>query len=138
MEIHPNIEIEDLEGQPIPITEQKGICPHCGGELVVKSLQGVVHETGKNITLKSVCVNALLGTYPDEKNISGVKKCERATLAEKIFLTKDKVRIVSDDITLLKRLIALSNSPLIVKRAFEFFDPPEELEEPEENSKVEL
>jgi len=123
MEIQPNIEIEDLKGLSIPITEQKGICPHCGGELQVKSLQGVVHETGENVTLKSVCVNALLGTYPEEKNITGVKKCERATLAQKIYLTKDKVNLVADDITLLKKLIAMQNGPLTVLRAFELLEP---------------
>jgi len=130
MEIKPSVEIEDFEGQPMPITKIATACPHCNGKLDVDSqMRGIIENTGKNLTLKTVCVNALSAQYRGEENIEGMEKLKRGKLAEKIFSAKnnENIHLSNEEINDLKILIGKKDDPLIVLRAYELLDPtPEE------------
>ena len=126
MEIKPYIEIEDLEGQPIPITETKAICPHCSKPIPFNAeLGGIIVKTDKNITLKTVCVNSLMRQYEDEKNLNGEEKLKRGLLAERIYKAKKTIDLTVDELKLLKDLIGKNPqyNPLFVMRAYELLDP---------------
>lgn len=112
MKIKPYIEIEDMDGQPMPDS---------------------VKEDAKNFTLKTACVNALYAQFEDEKGLSGEEKIKRYNLAEKIYAAKDKeeVDLKAEEITLLKNLIGKAYGALIVGRTYELLDPVEEKDEPE-------
>ena len=126
MEIKPYIEIEDLEGQPIPITETKAICPHCNKQIPFNAeLGGIVIKTNKNVTLKTICINSLMSGYEDEKNLSGEEKLKRGLLAERIYTAKKIVDLTVEELKLLKDLIGKNPqyNPLYIMRAYELLDP---------------
>ena len=90
MKIKPSVEIENMEGQSMPINELKAICPHCKKHMEVdQKINMILHNTGKNVTLKSICVDALLETYEDEPKLDGMEKQKRGKLADKIYSAKD-------------------------------------------------
>ena len=125
MKINPGIEIENMEGLAIPITEVKGVCPKCGELLNVQSMRGVQIETGKNLTLRDICVNSLMETYPDEKNLSGMEKLRRGKLAEKIFAGTESTDLTPEEMVLTKKLIGLKYGPLFVMRSYELLEGPD-------------
>lgn len=106
MKIKPYIEIEDMDGQPMP---------------------GGTEKDSKMFTLKTACINGLYAQFEDEKNLSGEEKIKRYNLAEKIYSAKDKdeVDLKAEEITLLKKLIAKAYGALIVGRCWELLDPGE-------------
>ena len=133
MEINPSVEIEDLEGQPIPITKIAAACPHCNKTLKVDDqFRGIIENTGKNVTLKSICVNALSVQYKGEENLEGMEKQKRGKLAEKIFSTKNNetLHLTSGEVEDLKKFIGKNYDPITVLRAYELLDPT-----PKENDK---
>ena len=82
-------------------------------ETSIKSLYGkpVEGQDGEPIRLGSLCVNALMGVYEDEKDLSGEEKVRRSLLAESLIkgvrgdtVTYKKVNIDSEDVVLLKKL----------------------------------
>jgi len=110
MKINPLIEIEDMDGQPMPDS---------------------VGKDAKNFTLAKCCVNALYAQFEDEKNLSGEEKIKRYNLAEKIYAAKDKIDVTAENIALLKKLIGKAYGALIVGRAYELLDPVEDKDAPE-------
>ena len=125
MEIKPSVEIEDFEGQPIPITKIATVCPHCNKKLRVdEQFRGIIEYTGKNKTLKSVCVNALSVLYKGEENLDGMAKLERGKLADKIYSTKDKesIHLSDEEVEELKKLIGKKDAPPIVFRVYELLN----------------
>ena len=76
----------------------------------------VIKNDDEELTLKTVCINSLLGAYKDEK-IDGVGKNKRFILAMKLHDT-DEIDLKSEDIVLLKELIGNSYMPIVVGRAY--------------------
>jgi len=133
MKINPSIEIEDMDGLPIPIVKVSAVCPHCKKQMEVdQKISMIVTNTNKNITLKSVCVNALLDEYEDEPKLSGMDKQKRGKLADKIYAAKDDIDLTPKEISLLQDLIGKKNKTLTVTRAYELLDPTEEKENEED------
>ena len=133
MEIIPSVEIEDLECRPIPLTKLASACPYCNGKLEVDTqLRGIIENTGKNKTLKTVCVDALLFLTRGDEKLEGMEKQKRAQLAEKIYSAKDKskIHLNNEEVNELKKLIGKKEDPLTILRAYELLDPT-----PKENDK---
>lgn len=73
------------------------------------------------VSLKRVCTAALLGSYPDEKELAGTEKVARFRLAVRIESGSDKFS--AEEISLIKKLVAKAYVPLVVGRAWELLDP---------------
>lgn len=92
-------------------------------EVGLKNLEGkVLKDKEKDITLKDVSTNALLGNYQDEK-IDGEEKLKRFLLATKIYESNGELELKVDEIKLTKDLIARGYSTLVTGRALEILDP---------------
>ena len=88
----------------------------------LKNLAGKTLKDGdKNVTLKNVSINALLGNY-DEK-IDGNEKLKRFLLATKIYEVKDELELENDDVNLIRDLIAKGYSTVVTARAWQILDP---------------
>ena len=74
----------------------------------------------ESATLCAVARNALLARYQDEQNLSGQEQYHRYELAKN---AKGETEWVSDDVTLLKRLIAKLYGPLVIGPAFDLIEP---------------
>ena len=96
MKINFNVGLKNLEGKTLKLDE-------------------------KDLTLKDVSTNALLGNY-DEK-IDGNEKVKRFMLATKIYEANGELELDVDDIKLTKDLIAKGYSVLVTARALEILDP---------------
>ena len=89
----------------------------------LKNLAGKILEDGnKNVMLKDVSINALLGNYKDE-NIDGNEKLRRFMLATKISEAKGEIELENDDVTLTKDMIAKGYSTVVTARAWQVLDP---------------
>lgn len=76
--------------------------------LVVFTGDALKDADGEASTLGSVCINALLATFPNEQNLSGSIKLERYLLASKIHaaITKSEpITISVEEAVELKKLI---------------------------------
>lgn len=95
-----NMRIHDISGKEIPTS--------------------VTDQTP--VTLGKICEDALIATLPGD-NPTPDEKGNRFRLAMKVHEGKD---LVSEDITLLKKVIGLAYGPLVVGRAYELLDsqPP--------------
>ncbi len=82
-----------------------------------------VKEGDKDVTLGMVACQALLATYPNETDISGDEKVRRFRLAE-VAVAGGAQDVKIEDVTMLKKLIALAYAPLVVGRAYDIIDPP--------------
>ena len=76
----------------------------------------LVDAEGAQLTLGSVAINALLGTYADEQ-ISGEEKFKRYQFAERISSAGGQ-EVSAEEVALLKRLIGKGYPPIIVGPAF--------------------
>lgn len=72
-------------------------------------------------SLSSVCVEALMARFPDE-TLSAEQQLSRYALAKAIHKA-EALEITTDDIVLLKRLLAKGYGPAIVGAACEILDP---------------
>jgi len=89
----------------------------------LKNLEGkTLKDKEKDLTLKDVSVNALLGNYQDEK-INGEEKLRRFLLATKIYESNDELELSIDEVKMTKDLIAKGYSVLVTGRALEILDP---------------
>ena len=89
----------------------------------LKNLEGeTLKDKEKDLILKDVSVNALLGNYKDE-NINGEEKLKRFLLATKIYESKDELGLSVDEIKMIKDLIAKGYSTLVTARALQILDP---------------
>lgn len=85
----------------------------------IKNLDGKpLKEGDKEVTIGSLAVNALLTPYDDERNLSGEDKVKRFKLAQRIHGATGEIEIQSEEISLLKSLIAKAYTPLIVGQAY--------------------
>ena len=66
------------------------------------------------VSLKSIMVNAVLGQYKGEEELSGEKKIERYLLATKIQECSGEFEFSSSDVVLIKSLVNKMYGPYIV------------------------
>lgn len=89
----------------------------------LKNLAGKILKDGdKNVTLKDVSINALLGNYKEER-IDGNEKLKRFMLATRISEAKGELELENDDVTLIKDMIAKGYSTVVTARAWQRLDP---------------
>jgi len=99
-----------LDGSPLTVASQR--CPTCGQATEERA-----------ITLLSVCTDALLAQYPDER-LQGTEKARRYRLA--LRLSEGEVDLKVEDVALLKDLVGKSFGPLVVGQVWDILDPAEE------------
>lgn len=88
----------------------------------LKNLKGeALKDTGKDLTLKDVSANALLGNYKEE--IDGNEKLKRFLLATKIYEASGEIELENDDVKLVKDMIAKGYSTVVTARAWQILDP---------------
>lgn len=80
-------------------------------------------EGDEEITLKGVCVSALMAAFPDEK-LPGTDKLKRFRLADAIYSANGPLEVSSEDISLLKKLVGDGWGVLIVGRALPLLETP--------------
>lgn len=74
--------------------------------------------TGEDVTLRLVVVNALLAPA----DISGTDKMKRFLLAQKIHESTEEVKLLPEELVLIKDLIGKTYSPLFVGRAYQILN----------------
>lgn len=85
--------------------------------------KAVKSPEGKELSLRALCENSLLGMSPESK-LSGEEKAKRYALAMKVH-GNDVVDLSAEEITKIKKVVGDSYSPLAVGRAYELLDPKE-------------
>ena len=73
----------------------------------------------KEVTLKTVCINALLGNGPDEK-IDGTEKLRRYQLANKIHCGTQEISI--EEAKTIKELVGKAYNTIVVGQVFEILE----------------
>ena len=85
---------------------------------VLLGLDGeAITEDGKAVTLRPICINALMATLETDKGMSGEDKAKIWALAGKVN-KEDKPVLVAEDVTLLKTRIGAAYGPAIVGPVF--------------------
>ena len=79
-------------------------------------------ESKQAITLKTVLINSLLGTYPDETELTGVDKLTRYELSKTIYEANSTCDITTDNIVLIKKLIGKAYATLVVGQVFNILE----------------
>lgn len=77
----------------------------------------VLIDGDKHVTLATVSVNALMGTFPDETNLPGEKKFERFKIAMKV-VDGGEQELTTEEATEIKKTVGKAYGPLIVGRVF--------------------
>lgn len=86
---------------------------------------GAVLKIGDEpLTLRRVCVEALLAQHPGE-TADGTEKLKRFQLAQKIH-GGDAVDLAAEEVVLVKRLIGVAYAPLASGQAWLMLDPPKD------------
>lgn len=80
------------------------------------------HKRKVPMTIRKCCVDSLLASTDNDRGISGEEKIKRFKLAESIQ-DNDSVELDSEDVTLLKKRIALIFGVIVVGKAYEVLDP---------------
>lgn len=96
--------LKDLDGKDLFVQEVKG---------------GQVVNTETKLTLRSVCTEALMGTYPQHEVAGGEEKFKRYQMALKLNIADGEVEIEPEDVVLIKKLIGFSHSVVITGKAYE-------------------
>jgi hypothetical protein len=90
---------------------------------ILKAVPGPDNKGGQEaVTLKTVCTNALMATYEDERNLSGEEKLKRFDLASAIYAATEPLELVSEMVVLIKKLLAKAYGPLIVGQAWKMLE----------------
>jgi len=113
MKINVLQNLSDFKGQPIETAAQT--CSQCG------------QPVGKreSLTLRVVCVNALLFVQPNQQ-LSGADKMKRNDLAQRIW-TEDKVELTVQELADVQRFINETYaSPLVVAQSWRMLESVEE------------
>jgi hypothetical protein len=85
---------------------------------IIKTIKG---EEIKDLTLKSVSVEALLATFNDEQSLSGEEKAKRYLLATRIY-ANDELDLTVEEVAKIKQLVGKGYGPLIVGQAWEMLE----------------
>lgn len=124
LEIDLDIEVVDFDGEPLRHAAdrtQVELCKDCS-----EKMQEVM---GEPMTIRSICVEVLNAIPVDKdgrpKVVDEMKRFRRVELARQIYVRGGTMRISSDDITLLKQLIAERKqyAPMVIYRTFPVLDP---------------
>ncbi len=109
MKINLLQELKTLEGDPIIFTRKRTLLGE-KGELI---------ETEKNevMTIKTPCINALMGRYEDEKSLSGEDQCKRGDLAQTIQDSQE-LEATPEEIAMIRKLVAKAYSSLITRQVW--------------------
>ena len=91
----------------------------------IKNIQG---EEIKDLTLKTVSVEALLATFSDEQSLSGEEKAKRYVLATRIYANSEELDLTVEEISKIKQLIGKGYGPLVVGQAWEILEGKKERE----------
>lgn len=91
------------------------------GEPIKENIQDESGIKKVPLQLWKVCTDSLLAVFQDERNVTGEDKVKRWKLAQKIHEAKE-VDLESEEISLIKSLIAKSYSPAIVGPAFQLLE----------------
>jgi len=78
-------------------------------------------RTVRPLTLKDACINALLSTPQDERNLTGVKKFIRYSLATKIS-NDENVELTNEEIVEIKALVGKMYATVVVGRVYEILE----------------
>jgi len=87
-----------------------------------KTIREGGEEKGVEFTLKKIVINALLGNYQDEVNLSGEEKLKRWEMALTIKTAESTLDLKSEDIALIKKLIAKLYAVTIVGQAWKMLE----------------
>ncbi|MBW7990046.1 MAG: hypothetical protein FVQ84_08535 [Planctomycetes bacterium] len=75
---------------------------------------------GSTLTLKKVCVNALLAQAPDQNKMKGEEKIERYNLAKRVHEADEGITLTQEECVLIKEQVAtLYNNNLVIGRLSE-------------------
>lgn len=78
---------------------------------------------GKPMTVRSVCVEALMAALGKDEKVDGKKKLKNILFAEKLMNTTD-MALTQDECVDLKRLVdKLFDNPTVVARTYQVLDP---------------
>ena len=96
---------------------------------VIKNIHGInisspkAGATGEDnledLTVKTVCVNALLAHFPDDTKVDGLEKYNRYKLASEISGADTEIDLPSESIVKIKLLVGKIYNPTIVGRVFD-------------------
>lgn len=92
---------------------------------VLKGIDGtapIKDEAGKDFTLGSAVLVALLASFPDDREISGTQKASRFKLALRVE-KGGCLEVTSDEVVEMKKVVGKAYAPLVVGRAYEVLDP---------------
>lgn len=93
--------------------------------VVLKGLDGVELKPrdmdSKSLTLRDVCVDALLVEKPGDK-VDSKEKLRRYRLAEKIYGCKEPISLSVEDIVIIKEQTAFRWSTLVMGRAWDLLE----------------
>lgn len=78
-------------------------------------------DATKNIMMKTVVLNALMGTYPNE-HPTGEEKATRWNLALRVAATEGEQEFKADEIVLIKKLVGFGYGPLVVGQVYKHLD----------------
>ena len=85
----------------------------------IKNIQG---EEIKDLTLKTVSIEALLATFLDEQSLLGEEKTKRYVLATKIYANPEELDLTVEEISKIKQLIGKGYGPLVVGQAWKILE----------------
>lgn len=77
---------------------------------------------GKELTLKTMAVNALFGQYKGEESLSGAERYRRGKIADQIMESNGDLKLKPEDLAEVKKLIGQAYGPYFVKRAWDIID----------------
>ena len=115
------------------LTDENGLAAHdelavlVDGKscLIRKIVDGILQSDNSAcppLTLGHAIYHTLLVRFQDEKDVSGEAYQARVELAKRVKDSSD-AKLSSDEISLIKRLIAKVYSPIIIDQAFTLLDP---------------
>ena len=79
--------------------------------------EGIRDDKGTLVTLKSICVQALIAAFQDEQDLAGVEKLKRYELAREIN-HGGEIQMSAENVVLLKKLIAKGFNVLVVGQTY--------------------
>ena len=109
---------KDLEGHEIEEPKEqlrKVMCEVC-------NKKEALWAEMRTVTLRRISCSALIANYEDERKLDGEEKVKRWNLAEKIQASNGSCELSTDEIVLIKKLIAKGFSALVVGQAFKVLE----------------
>lgn len=79
-------------------------------------------DEGNPIIFSVICINALMATFKDEANLTGIEKLTRYKLAERIFDKPKEVILTEEEKKLIKDLVGKLYSVLVVGQIHKFME----------------